>query len=147
MGKVLVGILSGIAGFLAVALWNPFGGFDYAAASPEEKRKFLENKARNFSRGFGLTAGGTSEIASTYVDEESDLISITVQMKKPDSDYIPYEQTEKFKGMIMKSACSLSDRKLLTETGYMMRIRFFRYSGGPLMTVEVNGENCARYNS
>jgi hypothetical protein len=144
IAKIFVGGISAIGGYLAVSLWGPFsGGFDYAAATVEERQKFLETKAKNFSRGYNLTAGGSSEITNVYVDAESDLVSISVQLKGEDLRYIAADQLEGFRKTILKAACTLTDKQLLNETGFVQRIRFFRPGGGNLMTVEINGENCA----
>lgn len=143
--KIFAGGISAAAGFLAVSLWNPFGGekFDYATASYDEKQEFLETKARNFSRGYNLTKGSASEITNVYVDAESDLVSITVQLKDPNLQHVQAGQVEGMRKTILKSACALTDRKLLNETNYTLRMRFFKPGGaGNLMTVEANGANC-----
>ena len=147
VGKIAVGALSAAAGFIAMTLWAPFGGkFDYASASVDEKQKYLETKARNFSRGFRLTAGGASEISGTYVDAESDLLSFTVQLKGPaTAGHIPASELETARSLMMKTACTLTERDLLTETPFRLRIRFFKPDGGNLLTVEANGETCAPY--
>ena len=147
VGKIALGVLAAIAGFLAVTFWGPFKGepFDYASASIEDKQKYLETKANNFSRGFNLTKGGASEISNVYVDAESDLVSISVQLKDKNLDAAPLANFDSARNTILKAACTLTDRKLLAETGYKMRLRFFKPSGGSLMTVEVSGEACAPF--
>ena len=45
----------------------------------------------------------------------------------------------------MKTACSLTERKLLMETAFKLRLRYFQANGANLMTVEANGETCAPY--
>lgn len=144
-GKILVGVISAGAGFLAVSLWAPFGkgSFDYASAPLEEKQKYLESKARNMTRGFKLTAGNSSEISSTYVDAETDLISLTITLNK--SGAIPTSELSTARSLLMKTACSLTERKLLTQTDFKLRIRYFQANGANLMTVEASGENCAPY--
>jgi hypothetical protein len=145
IGKIAVGILAAIAGFLAVTFWGPFKGepFDYAAASVERKQKYLETKAQNISRGYRLTAGDKSEITQTYVDAESDMISFTIELKGAELASLPASEVENAKNLILKTVCKLTERKLLTETAFRMRMRFFRPGGGSLMTVEANGETCA----
>ncbi len=143
--KVFIGAAAAVGGFAAVATVNPFNGepFDYSTASLDQKQKFLEAKAKNFSRGFNLTKGGASEISNVYVDAQSDLVSITVQLKDQNLQYVPAQEAEGFRKTILKSACALTDRKLLTETDYTLKIRFFRPGGGNFLTVEANGENCS----
>ena len=144
LAKIFVGGASAVCGYLAVSLWGPFsgGGFDYAAATVEEKQKFLETKAKNFSRGFNLTAGDSSEITNVYVDAESDLVSISVQLKDERLRSVSADQLEGFRSTMLKAACALTDKQLLNETGFVQRIRFFRPDGGNLMTVEIDGDSC-----
>jgi hypothetical protein len=144
-GKVLLAIICGVAGFLAMSFWGPFSKsrFDYASAPMEEKQKYLESKARNMSRGFKLTAGNSSEISNTYVDAKTDLVSLTITLNKSGS--IPASELLTARNLLMKTACSLTDRKLLTETGFKLRIRYFQANGANLMMVEANGESCAPY--
>ena len=146
-GKIAAALFAAIGGFLAVSLWGPFksGRFDYASAPLEQKQKYLEAKARNFSRGFRLTSGGASEITQTYADAENDLVSISVQLKGAETGYVPADQLETFRKLMLKTACSLTERTLLTETDFNLRIRFFKPGGGKLMIVEANGETCAPY--
>lgn len=145
--KVIVGAVAASAGFLTVAVVSPFKGepFDYATASIEDKQKYLERKAKNFSRGFNLTKGGSSDISDTYVDAERDLVSISVQMKGASNGYIPANELEKARNLILKTACTLTERDLLTETNFKMRIRFFKPGGSSLMTVEADGDSCGPY--
>ncbi len=145
--KIFVGALAAAGGFITVAVISPFKGepFDYAAASLEDKQKYLEAKAKNFSRGFNLTKGGASEISNVYVDAESDLVSISVQLKDENLDFAPLANLDVARNTILRTACMLTDRELLTQTGYKMRLRFFKPSGGSLMTAEISGEACAPY--
>ena len=147
VSKILAGTAAGIAGFVTVTLISPFKGerFDYATASFEEKQKFLETKAKNFSRGYNLTKGNASEITGTHIDAVSDLVSMTVKLKGPANGYMPATEVEKSRSIIMRTACTLTDRKLLTETNYTLRIRFFHPNGSKVMTVEASGETCAPY--
>ncbi|WP_375201525.1 hypothetical protein [Hyphococcus sp.] len=145
--KIFIGAVAAIGGFVATAAVNPFKGepFDYATASIEDKQKYLERKAKNFSRGFNLTKGGSSDISDTYVDAERDLVSISVQMKGANNGYIPTSELEKARNLILKTACTLTERDLLTETNFKMRIRFFKPGGASLMTVEADGDSCGPY--
>ena len=145
IGKIVVGGISGVASYVAVALWGPFSGgaFDYASASMDERQKYLETKARNISRGFKLTAGNSGTISNTYVDAESDLISLTVKMKNSGS--IPASELATARNLLMTTACKLTERKLLTETPFKLRIRYFQANGASLLTVDANGESCSPY--
>ena len=128
-----------------MSLWGPFSkdAFDYSSASIEEKQKYLERKANNMSRGFKLTAGGSSKISNTYVDAETDLVSLTITLNKSGS--IPASELSTARNLLMKTACSLTERKLLMETAFKLRLRYFQANGANLMTVEANGETCAPY--
>ena len=121
------------------------GKFDYATASLEDKQRYLEAKAKNFSRGFNLTKGGASEITSTYIDAATDLVSITMQLKDPKLEHAPVGNLGPIRDTILKTACTLTERNLLAETDFNMRLRFWKPGGAKLMTVEVNGESCAPY--
>ena len=144
--KIAVGALAAIAGYIVVALWAPFGGgFDYASATLDERQRFLEARARYFKHGYRLTAGRASEITSSYADAEFDLVSFSVKMNDIGAGPINAAGLEQFRTLLLKTNCNLSERKLLTETNYTMRIRYFRKTGGKLFQVDVNGETCAPF--
>ncbi len=146
MERIVIAACAATGSVIALATVGPNRApFDYATASIEEKQKYLERKAKNFSRGYNLTKGGSSDISDTYVDAERDLVSITVQMKGANNGYIPASELEKARSLILKTACSLTERDMLTETNFKMRIRFFKPGGASLMTVEADGETCAPY--
>jgi hypothetical protein len=147
VGKIAIAIIAGIGGFVAMALWGPFSGprFDYVTATMDQKQAYLERKAKNFSRGFRLTAGQRAEISGVHVEAEYDLVSISVQLKDPNFHNIPSGEVEKFRKVILKTACSLTERKLLTETGFKLRIRYFHTDGSKFMSAEASGETCAPY--
>ena len=77
------------------------------------------------------------------VDANYGLVSITVQLKGPNMANIPYEHTQNMKALMLKSACALTDKKLLNETDYKLRMRFLKPAGGVLMSVEASGKTCA----
>lgn len=143
--KIVVTIIFAAIGYAAVGLWGPFKGepFDYASATVERKQTYLETKTRNISRGFRLTSGDSSEITQTFVDAESDMISFAIELKGAELASLPASEVENAKNLILKTVCKLTERKLLTETPFRLRMRFFRPGGGSLMTVEANGETCA----
>lgn len=146
--KIAVVILAGIAGFALVAILKPFGdSFDYNTATLEQKQSFLERKAKNFTRGFNLTSVGASEISDTYADAEFDLVSISVKLTEIRAHQIPHSEVEKARKILMRSACRLSERKLLEETPFNMRVRFFGMGGSPVLTANINGETCTPYYS
>lgn len=145
LGKILVGAIAAIVGFVTVSLLNPFGGseFDYASASLEDKQAYLERKARNMSRGFKVTAGNSSELSNIYVDAGDDLVSLTVKLKQPGT--IPAKEIATARNLWLKAACKLTERKLLTESDFKLRVRYFQSNGANLMTVEANGDTCQPY--
>ena len=144
-GHAVVAAVSGVIGFLVVssiAGVSRAPRIDYATASLEEKQNFLERKADNIVRGFNLTRGSASEISSVYVDAENDLISISVQLKDPMLDRASGEDVAGLRQVMQKSACGLSDKKLMAETDYTMRFRFLKPSGSILRKVEANSASC-----
>ncbi len=144
--KIIVGVLAAIAGYVAVSLWNPFGGgFDYATAGPEEKQKFLEARARHFELGYKLAAGKASEIKSRLVDAEYDLISFSVTLNDVGDRPVNANGAQKFRTEFLRMNCRIVERNLLKETDYTLRIRYFRKSGGKLFQIDVNGETCTPY--
>jgi len=144
LGKIGVAIIAAIGGFLAVSVLGGSGdGFDYTTASLDEKQRFLERKAENIARGFRVTAGKSSKITQTFADAELDLVSLSITLERDGA--IPAGELAKARNLLLKTACTLTERKLLTETPFKLRIRYFAASGGSLMTVEADGESCTRY--
>ena len=147
MLKLIVGIFSAILGFAVFAVLGPGFNepFDYDSASPERRQEFLEKKARRFEAGFRVTAGKSSEISNIFVDEAYDLVSISVKLRKDSAENLQFQHVAQYREFMLEKSCQLTERKLLTDTPYTMRIRFFKPSGAKLMTVEINGESCKRF--
>ncbi|WDI33022.1 hypothetical protein PUV54_07405 [Hyphococcus flavus] len=147
VGKIVVAIIAGIGGFVAMNLWGPFSGpaFDYPTATIDQKQAYLERKAKNFSRGFRLTAGSKAEISKVHVEAEYDLVSISVQLKDPNFRNVPSSEIEKFRKLILKTSCTLTERKLLTQTAFKLRVRYFHTDGSRFMSTEASRDNCASY--
>lgn len=147
LAKITVAIIAGIGGFAAMSLWGPFSGphFDYVSATMDQKQAYLERKAKNFSRGFRMTSGNRAEISRVHVEAEYDLVSISVRLKDPNFHNVPSGEIEKFRKLILKTACTLTERNLLTETEFKLRIRYFHADGSKFMSTEASGETCSPY--
>jgi len=146
MERIVIAACAATGSVIALATVGPSKApFDYATATLEDKQRYLETKAKNFSRGFNLTKGGASDISDIYVDAETDLVSIIVQINGANNSYIPAGELESMRGKILRTACGLTERDLLTQTDFKLRMRFLKPGGGSLMTVEASGDSCTPY--
>lgn len=145
MNKAAPAIIAPIVGALIIAAMGTTRSFDYAAASEDRQRKYLEKIARSFERNFSAAVGDNAIVERISADAHRDAISVEARFAKKEIETATAGQVEDFRSFAYGRSCAWFAERALLDQGVTLKMRIKRPSGAALTAFTVDRESCEPY--
>jgi len=118
--------------------------FDYAAATEDRQKKYLDGLAAQFEREFKTSAGKSAIIERVETDASTDILSVDIRFNSEIVETATADQIAEFRNYAYARHCAFAAEKALFDKGIALKIRGERPSGAALATLLVDGESCVK---